>query len=185
MTLVPIVQSITGQLQKNYGKEGSEIIVDNCQLNIFGGFAPASQTAEELSRALGSRTVLTGSISRGKNDPSQSLQMTERPLMRPEELKALPQGQFVVMKTGVHPMVVKLRLFLDWGIRFRTPYEVQEQAQRHVAYATIDELQQNILQQRHPSSSADKESAGLVEVEVDAEWLDKMRDNVNFIEERK
>lgn len=52
--LVPIVQSITGQLQKNYGKEGSEIIVDNCQVNIFGGFAPASQTAEELSKALGS-----------------------------------------------------------------------------------------------------------------------------------
>ena len=30
LMLVPIVQSITGQLQKNYGKEGSEIIVDNC-----------------------------------------------------------------------------------------------------------------------------------------------------------
>ena len=27
MMLVPIVQSITGQLQKNYGQEGSEIIV--------------------------------------------------------------------------------------------------------------------------------------------------------------
>ena len=30
LMLVPIVQSITGQLQKNYGKEGSEVIVDNC-----------------------------------------------------------------------------------------------------------------------------------------------------------
>lgn len=52
--LVPIVQSITGQLQKNYGKEGSEIIVDNCQVNLYGGFAPASQTAVELSKSLGS-----------------------------------------------------------------------------------------------------------------------------------
>jgi type IV secretion system protein VirD4 len=66
--LVPIVQSITGQLQKNYGKEGSEIIVDNCQVNLFGGFAPGSQTAEQLSCSLGSRTVMSGSISRGKND---------------------------------------------------------------------------------------------------------------------
>ena len=54
LMLVPIVQSITGQLQKNYGREGSEIIVDNCQVNIFGGFAPSSQTAVEVSKALGS-----------------------------------------------------------------------------------------------------------------------------------
>ena len=90
LMLVPIVQSITGQLQKNYGREGSEIIVDNCQVNIFGGFAPSSQTAVEVSKALGSRTVMSGSISRGKNDPSQSLQMIERPLMTPDELKTMP-----------------------------------------------------------------------------------------------
>lgn len=126
LMLVPIVQSITGQLQKNYGKEGSEIIVDNCQVNIFGGFAPASQTAVELSKALGSRTVMSGSISRGKNEPSQSLQMIERPLMTPDELKSMPKGSFIVAKTGVHPMQVRLRLFLDWGIRFGKPYEVPE-----------------------------------------------------------
>jgi len=139
LTLVPIVQSITGQLQKNYGKEGSEIIVDNCQLNIFGGFAPASQTAEEMSKALGSRTVLSGSISRGK-DKSQSLQMMERPLMSADELKAMPKGEFIVMKTGMHPMKVKLKLFLDWGITFGKPYEVPEQAERPVHYASKQEL---------------------------------------------
>ena len=77
LTLVPIIQSLA-QLEKNYGKEGSEIIQDNCQDTIFGGFAPNSQTAEVLSKALGNRTVLSGSVSRGKNDPSQSLQMMER-----------------------------------------------------------------------------------------------------------
>ena len=61
------------QLEKNYGKEGAVILTDNCQDTIFGGFAPQSQTVEVLSKALGSRTVLSGSISRGKNDPSQSL----------------------------------------------------------------------------------------------------------------
>ena len=139
LMLVPIVQSITGQLQKNYGKEGSEIIVDNCQLNIFGGFAPASQTAEEMSKALGNRTVLSGSSSRGK-DKSQSLQMMERPLMSADELKAMPKGEFIVMKTGLHPMKVKLRLFLDWGITFGKPYEVPEQAERPVHYASKREL---------------------------------------------
>ena len=69
LTLVPIIQSLA-QLEKNYGKEGAEIIQDNVQDTIFGGFAPNSQTAEVLSKAMGSRTVLSGSISKGKNDPS-------------------------------------------------------------------------------------------------------------------
>ena len=144
LMMVPIIQSFS-QLQKNYGKEGSEIIIDNCQDTIFGGFAPNSQTAEILSKALGSRTVMSGSISRGKNDPSQSLQMIERPLMTPDELKSIPKGQFITMKTGTHPMQTRLRLFLDWGITFDTQYAVPEKAQRKVAYASKTELESNIM----------------------------------------
>jgi type IV secretion system protein VirD4 len=125
LMVVPIIQSL-GQLQKNYGKEGAEIIVDNCQDTIFGGFAPNSETAQVLSKALGSRTVMSGSISRGKNDPSQSLQMIERPLMTPDELKSLPKGNFIVMKTGTHPIRTRLRLFLEWGISFVNPYSIAE-----------------------------------------------------------
>lgn len=58
------------QLEKNYGKEGAEIIVDNIQDIILGGFAPNSGSAEVLSKALGNRTVMSGSVSRSKNDPS-------------------------------------------------------------------------------------------------------------------
>ena len=139
LTLVPIIQSLA-QLEKNYGKEGAEILADNCQDTIFGGFAPNSQTAEVLSKALGSRTVLSGSISRGKNDPSQSLQMIERPLMTPDELKSIPKGHFIVMKTGTHPMQTRLRLFLEWGITFGEPYQVPQQAARKVYYAGKEEL---------------------------------------------
>ena len=110
LQIVPIIQSFA-QLEKNYGKEGSEIIIDNTQLTIFGGFAPNSSSADILSKALGNRTVMTGSVSRSKNDPSQSLQMIERPLMTPDELKSLPKGNFIVMKTGCYPMRVKLKLF--------------------------------------------------------------------------
>lgn len=79
ISMVPIIQSFA-QLEKNYGKEGSSIIIDNCQDILFGGFAPNSESAEILSKALGNRTVLGGSVSRGKHDPSQSLQMMGRPL---------------------------------------------------------------------------------------------------------
>ena len=139
LTLVPIIQSLA-QLEKNYGKEGAEILTDNCQDTIFGGFAPNSQTAEVLSKALGNRTVLSGSISRGKNDPSQSLQMIERPLMTPDELKSIPKGHFIVMKTGTHPMQARLRLFLEWGITFGAAYQVPQQAARKVYYASKAEL---------------------------------------------
>ncbi len=154
MTMVPIIQSF-GQLQKNYGKEGSEIIVDNCQVTIFGGFAPNSKTAEVLSTAMGSRTVMSGSVSRGKNDPSQSLQMMERPLMTSDELKSLPKGNFIVMKTGTHPMRTRLKLFLDWGITFGKPYTVEEKSHRKVAYADKHTLERSIARQKNAEESAD------------------------------
>jgi len=143
LTLVPIIQSLA-QLEKNYGKEGAEIISDNCQDTIFGGFAPNSQTAEVLSKALGSRTVMSGSISKSKNDPGESLQMIERPLMTADELKSIPKGEFIVMKTGSHPMRTRLRLFLDWGITFGDPYILPERAARQVAYADRNALMGSI-----------------------------------------
>lgn len=151
LQIVPIIQSFS-QLDKNYGKEGAEIIVDNTQLTIFGGFAPNSTSAETLSKALGSRTVLSGSVSRGKNDPSESLQMIERPLMTADELKSMPKGRFVVMKTGAHPMRVKLKLYHDWGITFDTkkPYTVCENVNRKVEYADKKEIVEAIARRYHP-----------------------------------
>lgn len=139
LQIVPIIQSFA-QLEKNYGKEGADIIIDNTQLTIFGGFAPNSSSAEVLSKALGSQTVMSGSVSKGKDNPSQSLQMIERPLMTPDELKSLPKGTFVVMKTGFYPMKVKLKLFFKWEIEFEEPYVVKENGNRQVRYANKDEM---------------------------------------------
>ena len=147
ISMVPIIQSFA-QLEKNYGKEGSAIIIDNCQDILFGGFAPNSESADILSGALGNKTVMSGSISRGKNDPSQSLQMIQRPLMTPDELKTLPKGNFILAKTGCCPMRTKLPLFLKWGIRFEKPFEVEERAARKVAYADRFELEQEIMNRR-------------------------------------
>ena len=98
LQIVAIIQSLQ-QLEKNYGKEGAAIIVDNTQLTIFGGFAPNSVTADEL--------------------------------------KSMPKGQFIVMKTGVYPMKVKLQLFFKWGIRFEEAYAVNERGNRTVKYKIL------------------------------------------------
>lgn len=147
LTMVPIIQS-TAQLEENYKNTGCENLMANCQLSICSGFSPQSQTAESVSRALGNRTVLSGSVSRGKNDPSQSLQMMERPLMSPDELKSIPKGHFIVMKTGTHPMQTKLPLFLNWGITFDEPYQMPERANRKIAYANKEDLISSIESSR-------------------------------------
>lgn len=90
---------------------------------------------------------MSGSVSRSKNDPSESLQMIERPLMTPDELKSMPKGQFVVMKTGFYPMKVKLKLFFKWGIQFdeKNPYAVADQGNRKVEYASKKDIMDGIV----------------------------------------
>jgi trag/trad family protein, putative len=144
LSIVSIIQSYQ-QLEKNYGKEGAAIIQDNCQLTIAGGFAPSSETADIISRALGTRTVMTGSVSRSKNDPSQSLQMTERALMSADELKSMKKGSFIVMKTGTHPFISKLKLFFKWGISFpENSYTITDKGARRVHYISRETLIKSI-----------------------------------------
>ncbi len=156
ISIVPVIQSLA-QLEKNYGKEGAEIIIDNTQLTVFGGFAPNSETAQVLSKALGSRTVLSGTVSHSKNDPSRSLQMIERSLMTADELKSLPKGTFVVTKTGFYPMKVKLKLFFKWGIEFDNdhPYIVPEKDYSAICYASKDALTAAILRKYPPAGGAE------------------------------
>ena len=180
LTLVPIIQSLA-QLEKNYGKEGAEIITDNCQDTIFGGFAPNSQTAETLSEALGKQTVLSGTVTKSK-DTSRTLQMIQRPLMTPDELKSIPKGNFIVMKTGTHPMKTRLRLFLEWGITFGEPYILPERAARKVAYADKDSLMRSIRARcpRPPSpggATAAKAPAGGIRTAGEPAQAEMSREN--------
>ena len=88
--------------------------------------------------------ILLG-FNQSKNDPSQSLQMAGKALMTPDELKALPKGEFIIMKTGHHPMRTRLRLFLEWGITFEEPYTVPPRKDTQVKYADRKELLNSIV----------------------------------------
>lgn len=146
ISIVAIIQSLA-QFEKTYGKEGAEIIVDNCQCTLFGAFAPNSKTAEAMSQNLGKQTVLSGTVTRssGNGGTNRQLQMIERSLMTVDELKSMPKGHFVVMKTGCYPMKTRLKLFFKWGIRFEDAYTVEEQAERKVLYADRADLEAEIL----------------------------------------
>ena len=99
---------------------------------------------------------MSGSVNRGKDNSSQSIQMIERPLMTPDELKNLPKGTFVVMKTAFHPMKVKLKLFFKWGINFEEPYTVEENGNREVQYANRKELFDAVINKYHPELNTSK-----------------------------
>jgi len=134
ISIVAIVQSMY-QLEQNYGREGAAIIADNCQLTIYGGFAPSSELAQTLSKSLGDITVQAGSVSKGKGEGSRTLQMTGRPLITADELRALPKGRFVVTKTGCYPMLSTLRLFTEWGIVLEDSWLLPPTEPRPVSYA--------------------------------------------------
>ena len=147
ISIVAIIQSLA-QFEKTYGKEGAEIIVDNCQCTLFGSFAPNSKTAEAMSANLGKQTVLSGTLTRtaGRDGNNRQLQMIERPLMTVDELKSMPKGHFVVMKTGCHPMKTILKLFFKWGIVFEKKYSIPEKAERVVSYCDIAEIEKGIVE---------------------------------------
>ena len=165
ISIVAIIQSFA-QLDKNYGREGQEIITDNTQLTIFGGFAPNSQSAEVLSKALGEQTVLSGTVSHGR-DKSQSLQMIGRPLMTPDELKSMPKGQFIVMKTGTHPMISPLKLYFKWGIEFEEPYILEDKGARKVTYMSRDGLMREV-EMKYPQKKK------VLPVEFDVEFDEEL-----------
>ena len=176
LTLVPIIQSLA-QLKKNYGDEGAEILQDNCQVTLFGGFAPNSKTAEKLSLNLGNRTVLSGQVSHSTENASEMLQMMQRPLMTADELKSMPKGSFVVMKTGSNPMRTKLKLFFEWGIRFDHPLSAEVHELRPVCYASRAELMAAI-QLKYPYTQIETPAPEMTPLEVHLQEQAKQPDGL-------
>lgn len=154
----PMLQSLA-QLDKNYGKDGTKIILDSCQSALFGGLAPLSGSAEDLSRLMGTQTVQSGSVSHSSNgfspsNSSRSLQMVQMPLMTADQIKTMPKNQWVLMKSRSHPLLTTLKRYNDWGIQLDCPFRMSENAARPVQYASRQELRAAVLdkypQKREP-----------------------------------
>jgi len=143
---LPIIQSIS-QLEKNYGKAKAEIIRDNCQNTIFSGFAPTSTTPDLLSKCMGSYTVQTGSISSSNDNKkgNTNTQMMARALMTSDEIKRIPKGDFVILKTGKNPLKTKIPLFEDWGIDIYNSNTIFKNHSKTPKYIKILNLKNEII----------------------------------------
>lgn len=148
---VPIVQG-TVQLDRNYGKEGAAIIRDNCQIQLYTGISPQSDDAEIISKRLGTYTARNVSLSSSgseKFSKNSTESVVSVNLMTPEEVCTMPQGDFIVMRTGKHPMKVHFDIFLDWGIpKFEPDRSKRPIRNGTVRYASREEIESNIQKER-------------------------------------
>ena len=135
--------------------------MDCCTNALFGSFAPLSKGAEEVSRALGTRTVQSGSVSNsgngiGPSNSSKNLQLAQSQLMTAEKIKTMPEDQWILTKTRTHPLLTVLKRFTEWGIKLDAPYCVPEHSARQVLYANKNQLKAAILE-RHPQAHGQPE----------------------------
>ncbi len=64
--------------------------------------------------------------------------------MTSDELKSMPKGDFIIMKTGSNPIRVKLKLFTKWGITFEKPYTIEHKNNLKIQYTNKAEIFNNI-----------------------------------------
>lgn len=135
------------QLIDRYGQHGAATILKNCQITLAGGFAALDDSADEISKALGSRTVQAGSVGRGKQN-TENLQMTGRPLMSPDELRQLPKGSYVRLQAGHRPSIFHTRYYTEWGIHFPegSEFRLPDSKPRKVSYASREAVMMAILE---------------------------------------
>lgn len=93
-----VIQSYA-QVEKLYDKD-ADTIIGNCGNKIYI-LTNDNQTAENYSQSLGNKTITTISRSGGKLSTNKSFteSQEERPLLNPNELMQLQQGECVVTRT--------------------------------------------------------------------------------------
>lgn len=98
-----IVQGI-GQLERLYGREGTREIMGLCRTRqVFGVIDPLLSAS--VSQALGQRTAMRG---QGMMPDPFTGQPVGLPLLRPEEVELLPEGQQIILHGNQRPILGRL-----------------------------------------------------------------------------
>lgn len=64
----------------------------------------------------------------------------EVPLMAPNELREMPRGEYVLLKTFCRSARTRMPLFTDWGITLGKKYHISERPIRDIEYMDVKEL---------------------------------------------
>ena len=128
-----IIAQSESQLRGAYGEDGARTVIRNCANRIH--FVPeAADEAADLSAALG--TVLVPQRTRSRSAglfsggaPSVSVTLAERPLLRPQEARAMGPNVSILLVPGCRPIrAAKIRWWRDPEFRRRRlPLRTREQ----------------------------------------------------------
>ena len=157
------------QLKNKYGEDIMKIMMDQCAVSIYLALSQEdTDTAERLSKAIGTKTIKTGSVSishdSGKNGAlfgstshSETEQMMEQALMRVPEILHMDQdGIKLLLRRNQYPFKTHLcRYYLpEWGLQPATcRKEELINEMSHIEYMTYDQLMYVIdeyMEQRRP-----------------------------------
>ncbi|MFC3650431.1 type IV secretory system conjugative DNA transfer family protein [Dyella humi] len=121
-----IIQS-NSQLRSTYGPDAAQNYVTNHAASIV--FTPREQQdAEDYSRAMGDTTVHRRNRSTGQGGTSYTYTEERRPLMLPQELKALPNDEQIIFYEGCPPIRCKKNWYFKSAYfkkRIGSPIEVK------------------------------------------------------------
>ena len=166
-----IVQTMS-QMDKNYGKQGSDIIWGNSKLLFVAGLAPLSSDISRISDVLGKYTIETNSAStsnkpNGGTNKSRSVQMSSIDLMSKTEIQQeLGLGKVLIIRSGEKPILSHYDLFLDWGIDLSEPpltFEPKKAGDTKIAN------KENIITAIEEENEGDKHAVNMAKAQERAE----------------
>lgn len=64
--------------------------------------------------------------------------------MAPNELREMPKGEFVLLKTFCRSTKTHMPLFTEWGITLEEKYSIPERAIREIKYMDVPELMKKL-----------------------------------------
>ena len=153
----PFLQTCA-QLDNKYNHDTAKTIRANCQNIMFGFQSPLSDDADYFSKVLNNQTVMTGSVSL-KNGTAQSTNQTtytmvRKPLMPPDEIRRMKKGDWVLMRTGMHPIKLHIPKCDDLGIEidYEHPYKIKSKTNRKIEYADRTTLM-NAIKEKYSNTN--------------------------------
>lgn len=106
-----------GQIEQRWGRQGAEIIWDNCTALILGGLK-GREHLENLSALTNTRRVRvetesSSSGADGKGSTSKSSSTTKEPVMTPGDIKDLQPGEILIIRKHIKPVVTRFTAVWD------------------------------------------------------------------------
>ena len=112
--IATVIQS-EAQLHAVYGRDMAEFYIDNHGARVY--YRPPlhrRDSAEQLSRVVGQRTVRQTSVSAGHGTRSRQVSKTGQAVLDPDEIAHLPERDILVLVDGIRPFLArKLCYFTD------------------------------------------------------------------------